>query len=312
MRYALSRVGQTLLTILLVSLALFILLRSVPGDPALALAGADAPPETVVAIREAYGLDRPVAMQYVTWLKNIATGDLGQSIIYSRSVASLALDALRPTLELIVMAMAVGILIGIPTGVLAATRARKLTDVVISYLSAVVLGIPTFWLGLVGLMVFGARLGWLPTSGWVSVFDDPWEGLKAGILPALALGMVQGMTLARFVRSAMLEALSGDFVRTARAKGVPERRVVWRHAFPNALVPTVTILGVQVGVLLGGAVVVERVFTRPGVGSLLVGGIQTRDYALVQGVVLLVVIWYTLINLLVDLSYGALDPRIRR
>ncbi len=171
---------------------------------------------------------------------------------------------------------------------------------------------PTFWLGLLALMVFAVRLDWVPTSGWVSIFDDPVESVRAMILPALAMGIGLGLGLARFVRSAMLEQLTADHVRTARAKGASERAVVWRHAFPNALVPVVTILGIQLGVLLGGTVVIERVFTRPGIGSLLVGGISTRDYALVQGVVLLVVVWYALINLLVDLSYGLIDPRIRK
>ncbi len=312
MRYGLSRLGQTVITVVLVSLALFVILRSVPGDPARTLAGADAPQEQVDAIRAEYGLDRPLPVQYATWLGHLLRGDLGQSITYSRSVTSLAWSALRPTLELIAFAMAFAIVLGIPIGILAATRARKLTDLIISYVSAFLLGFPTFWFGLLALMVFSVRLRWLPTSGYVSYFDDPIKGLKSALLPAASLGLVQAMTLARFVRAAMLEALQGDFVRTARAKGASNRRVVWRHALPNALVPTVTILGIQLGFLLSGAVVIERVFTRPGIGSLLVGGIQARDYALVQGVVLMVVLWYALINLLVDLSYGVLDPRIRR
>jgi peptide/nickel transport system permease protein len=161
-------------------------------------------------------------------------------------------------------------------------------------------------------MVFAVNLGWVPTAGWVSIFDNPFESIRAMILPASAIGLGLALGLARFVRSAMLEQLTSDYIRTARAKGASDRRVVWRHAFPNAMVPTVTILGIQLGVLLGGTVVIERVFTRPGVGSLLVGGIGTRDYALVQGVVLLVVVWFAVISLLVDISYGIIDPRIRR
>ncbi len=312
MRYVASRLGQTVFTIFLVSIALFLILRSVPGDPAVTLAGPDAPPEAVAAIRAEYGFDQPAVVQYLTWLGNIVQGDFGESIVYRESVVSLALEALHPSLELISFSMFLGLVIGIPLGVLAARRARSWFDVGLGYFTAGWMGMPTFWLGLLALMVFAVRLDWVPTSGWVSIFDDPVESVRAMILPALAMGIGLGLGLARFVRSAMLEQLTADHVRTARAKGASERAVVWRHAFPNALVPVVTILGIQLGVLLGGTVVIERVFTRPGIGSLLVGGISTRDYALVQGVVLLVVVWYALINLLVDLSYGLIDPRIRK
>ncbi len=312
MRFVLSRIAQALMTLLVVSFALFVILRSVPGDPARILAGPDAPIEQVEAIRKANGLDRPVPAQYLTWLGNVATGDFGTSVQYSRPVSTLAIDALRPTLELVAMSMSIALLIGIPLGVLAATRARKPTDVIISAVGALTLGFPTFWLGLLALMVFSVRLKWLPASGYVSYFSEPVAGLKSTLMPAAALGLVQGMTIARFVRSAMLEALTGDYVRTAKAKGASGRRVIWRHAFPNALIPTMTIIGLQLGFLIGGTVVVERVFTRPGIGMLLIGGIQTRDYPLVQGIVLLAVFWFALVNLLVELSYGIIDPRIRR
>lgn len=312
MRYAASRLGQMCFTVLLVSIVLFLILQSIPGDPALTLAGPDAPPEVIEAIRDEYGLDDPLPVQYVTWLVSIVQGDLGDSIVYDRSVLSLTLDALHPTLELIFFAMFLGAAIGIPLGVMAARRARSWVDISLGYFTATWMGFPTFWLGLLGLMVFSVNLGWVPTSGWVSIFEDPLESIRYMILPALAIGLAQALGLARFVRSAMLEQLTSDYVRTAQAKGASDRRVVWRHAFPNAMVPTVTILGIQLGVLLGGTVVIERVFTRPGVGSLLVGGITTRDYVLVQGVILVVVIWFAVISLLIDISYGLIDPRIRR
>lgn len=312
MRYVLSRFGQMLLTVLLVSIVLFLILRSVPGDPAETLAGLDATPEVIEAIRDEYGFNEPLPAQYLTWLGNIVQGDLGDSIVYDRSVLSLALDALHPTLELVFFAMLLAMVIGIPLGVMAARHARSWVDIGLGYFTAAWMGLPTFWLGLLGLMVFAVNLGWVPTAGWVSIFDDPLESIRFMILPALAIGLSLALGLARFVRSAMLEQLTSDYVRTARAKGALDRRVVWRHAFPNAMVPTVTILGIQLGVLLGGTVVIEKVFTRPGIGSLLVGGIGTRDYALVQGVVLLVVVWFALISLLVDVSYGIIDPRIGR
>ena len=312
MRYVLSRLGQMLVTVLLVSIALFLILQSVPGDPAVALAGPDATPEVIQAVREQYGTDQPIVLQYGKWLGNVVQGDLGQSIVYDRSVLDMAIDSLHPTLELIFFAMFLAMLIGIPLGVMAARHARGWLDIALGYLTAAWMGLPTFWLGLLGLMVFAVNFGWVPTAGWVSVFDDPIESIRFMILPALAIGLGLALGLARFVRSAMLEQLTSDYVRTARSKGASERRVIWRHAFPNAMVPTVTILGIQLGVLLGGTVVIEKVFTRPGVGSLLVGGIGTRDYPVVQGVVLLVVVWFAVISLLVDLSYGVIDPRIRR
>lgn len=312
MRYVMSRFGQMLITVLMVSIVLFLILQSVPGDPAVALAGPDATPEVIDAVREQYGTDQPIVVQYGKWLGNVLQGDLGTSIVYDQSVLDMALDALHPTLELIFFAMFLAMIIGIPLGVLAARHARGPIDIGLGYVTAAWMGLPTFWLGLLGLMVFAVNLGWVPTAGWVSIFDDPLESIRYMILPALAIGLGLALGLARFVRSAMLEQLTSDYVRTARAKGASDRRVIWRHAFPNAMVPTVTILGIQLGVLLGGTVVIEKVFTRPGVGSLLVGGIGTRDYPVVQGVVLLVVIWFALISLLVDLSYGVIDPRIRR
>jgi peptide/nickel transport system permease protein len=215
-------------------------------------------------------------------------------------------------MQLVLATFVLTLLIGIPTGILAATKVRTWIDILIGNLSALVLGFPPFWVGILLLMIFAVRLNWVSASGWISFSDDPLGAIRQLILPALSIAFIRGLGLARFVRSAMLEALSGDFVRMAQAKGVPRWKIIWAHAFPNALVPTVTILGIQLGVMLGGAVVIERVFTRPGIGSLLIGAITTRDYAVVQGVVMVVVIWFALINLLVDISYGIIDPRIRR
>jgi peptide/nickel transport system permease protein len=276
------------------------------------LAGPDATPETIEIIRIENGFDKPVIVQYLAWLNNLVHGDLGTSYLYRQPVLKLALKALAPTFQLVLSTFILTLLIGIPVGVLAASKAKSWVDILIGNISALVLGFPPFWFGLILLMFFAVRLNWVPASGWVPFSKNPIEAMRLLLLPSLSIAIIRGLALARFVRSAMLESLAGDYIRTAKAKGVPKWQIIWKHAFPNALVPTVTILGIQLGVMLGGAVVIERVFTRPGISSLLIGAIATRDYAVVQGVVLVIVVWFALINLIVDISYGIIDPRIRR
>ncbi|MDA8148288.1 MAG: ABC transporter permease [Actinomycetota bacterium] len=312
MRYVLSRVVQAVAVMFGVTTALFLLLRAVPGDPAAAIAGPNATPATIAAIRAQFHLNQPLPEQYVHWLGSVLTGHLGTSLAYQEPVSTLIGQNAMPSLQLVVAGMIVGLGLGIPLGVLAATHRRKPADLAVSGFTATVLGMPAFWMGLILLLVFSVDLRWVPSGGWANVFTDPVTGLKTLVLPAITLGLGIAAIQARFVRSAMIEALNGDYVRTARAKGASERTVVWRHAFRNALLPVITIAGIQVGVLIGGAVVIENVFARPGLGTVVATAIANRDYPVVEGVTLVLVAAFSAVNLLVDLLYAVIDPRIRR
>jgi peptide/nickel transport system permease protein len=309
--YVGSRLIQMVAVLLVASVGIFALVRLIPGDPAVALAGADAPPEVVQAIREQLALDRPLVVQYGQWLSHVARGDLGQSTSARVPVRDLILLAAPASIQLTVAAMCIAILVGGALGVAAAARHQRWPDVAVGVVTGTFIGIPAFWLGLILLLLFSLTLGWLPSGGWVDVFQDPLEGLRSLLLPAVTLGVIEGAVIARFMRASMLDALQEDHVRTARAKGLAPSAVLRRHGIRNALIPVVTVIGVQAGHLLGGVVVVEMVFSWPGLGRLVVGGIGQRDYAVVQGVLLLFVATYVVINLCVDLLYGYLDPRTR-
>lgn len=295
-----------------VTTALFIVLHSVPGGPETALAGPDATPEILAAIRQQYGLNDPIIVQYFDWFGNLLAGKLGNSVIYNVPVSTLIGQALQPTLQIVIGSMIVAIIVGVLVGTLAAVKARKTADVVIGYVTAGLLGIPQFWLGILLLIVFSVQLKWIPTGGYASLFTDPGAAIKAMILPVMVLGVTIGCVIARFVRASLLEQLGADYVRTARAKGAPHRTVIFKHALRNALIPTMTIVAIQFGVLLGGTVIIEQVFARPGMGQLITTAVGNRDYNVVQGVVVVLVAAFTLINLAVDLTYGLVDPRIRR
>lgn len=311
MRHGLSRLLQTIVVMWGVITAMFLMVRALPGDPAVQLAGPTATPATVAAIRAQYHLNQPIFTQYTHWLGQLLRGDLGTSIIYQTKVTTLIGQSLQPSLQMLVAAMLIGVPVGVLGGVIAATHRRKPADLAVSGAGAVVLGMPAFWTGLLMMLLFSVELHWLPSGGFANVFTDPVNGLKTLALPAVTLGAGVAAVEARFVRSSMVEALSGDYVRTARAKGASERRVVWVHALRNALLPVITITGIQVGALLGGVVVIENVFARPGLGTLIANGISQRDYPLVQGVTLVLVAVFVLVNLVVDLLYSVIDPRIR-
>lgn len=300
-----------LVVLVMASGVIFAIIRMIPGDPAVSLAGPDATPEVLTAIRESLALDQPLPIQYVQWLGNVVTGDLGQSISARRPVADLIVNAFPASLQLATAALIITVVLGLTFGVAAAVTHRRWPDLIIGVSSSAIIGVPAFWLGMIGLIVFSRGLGWLPSGGWVSIFSDPLQGLRTLALPATAVGLVQGSILARFMRASMLDVLDDDHVRTAHAKGVRGSLVLWRHAFRNALIPVITVIGVQAGNLLGGIVVIEVIFAWPGLGRLIVNAVGQRDYPVVQAALLLLITTFVVINLIVDILYGYLDPRTR-
>jgi len=301
-RFLLLRLGRALLTITLVVTFAFVVLR-LSGDPAMLILNVDAPAEAITAFRRAWGLDQPLWVQYLAYVGNILQGDLGQSMRDGRPAAALVWERVPATLALTVPALLIKVCVGIPAGVQAALRRGSLTDRLVMAAAVAGFTVPSFVLGLVLVLVFAVKLGWLPSGGQ----DSAWSA----VLPVVTLGVGGAAVLARFTRSAMLEVLGQPYIRTALAKGVPWRQVVRGHALPNAAIPTVTIVGFMVGSLIAGAVVVESVFSWPGVGRLLVVAVSNRDLAVVQCILLLVAATMVLANLAVDLAYGLLDPRLR-
>jgi peptide/nickel transport system permease protein len=301
----------SVITLLLISLIVFTGVRMIPGDPARVLAGTDADTAGLEEIRQKYGLNDPLPLQYTRWLGLAVRGDLGESIRTRTSVARTVALKLPITLELACLALLVALSIAIPAGVVAAVRRNTAWDVLASGVSLCGVSIPNFWLGIMLILLVSVRFGWLPASGFVPIAEDPVGNLKRMLMPALVLGTGLAAVLMRQTRNAMIEVLSADYVRTARAKGLAQMAVVVRHALRNGLIPVVTILGLQMGALMGGAVVTEQIFVLPGFGRLIVEAVFTRDYPVVQGVVLITASSYVLINLLVDLSYTVLNPRIR-
>lgn len=308
-RYIARRLMEIVPVLVLVSVFIFMLIRLVPGDPAALLAGSDATPEEVEQTREQLGLTGSPVTQYVRWLGDALRLDFGNSFRYRLPVSEVIRDQLEPTLQLGVSAYLFTLVVGIVGGVLAA-RSRT-WNVVVNGIASVSVGFPTFVLGILLVVVFAVWLGWLPAGGAVSFTEDPLEAVKHLILPTIALGSVTAAVLMRFVRTAMRDVLSEDYVRTARAKGLRERVIINRHALRNALIPVITVSALQLGRLLGGALVVEQVFARPGLGRLLVGAIQGRDYVLIQALVLMLVLVFVFANLLADILYGLADPRVR-
>ena len=298
-------------TLVLVSLIVFAGVRAIPGDPARVLAGAEADEAGLEEIREKYGLKDNVAVQYLRWASHAVRGDLGVSIRTRESVIGTVASKLPITIQLTVLSIVVALAIALPAGVIAAVRRNSAWDVLMSGLSLGGVSIPNFWLGIMLILLVSVRLGWLPASGFVPPWVDPVDNVRRMIMPALVLGTGLAAVLMRQTRNAMIEVLSADYIRTARAKGLAQPAVVIRHALRNSLIPVVTILGLQMGALMSGAVVTEQIFVVPGFGRLIVEAVFTRDYPLVQGVVLITASSYVLINLLVDISYSVLNPRIR-
>ena len=287
-------------------------MQILPGDPASIILGTEAQPDTLAAVRHQLGLDIPISQRYFLWIGGMLTGDLGLSYTYQVPVAGLLGSRIAVSLPLALMAMVLSTGIGIPAGVIAAARRGRPADAGVMGAAQIGLAVPNFWLGLLLILLFAVRLGWLPASGFVGWGQGIWPALRTLLLPALALALPQAAILARVARSAVLETLGEDYVRTARAKGLAERAALWRHAVPNALIPVVTILGLQFSFLIAGTVIIENVFTLPGIGRLVFQAIAGRDLIVVQDLVVLLAGVVIVVNFVVDLLYAVLDPRLAK
>ena len=310
-RYILHRLALLVPTLVLVSMLVFGLQQLLPGDPALALAGEQRDPQVIDFIRHRYHLDQPLPVQYLLWICSVLQGDLGESIRIQRPVLDLVAEKLPVTIELTLFAMVIALGIGIPAGVLAAVKRGTGWDILANAVALWGLSTPNFWLGILLILLFSVELGWLPASGFVSPAESLGRNLATLIMPAFVLGNAIAAVVMRHTRSSMLQALRSDYVRTARAKGLSELRVILRHALPNALQPVITLGALEFGGLLSGAVLTEQVFTIPGFGKLIVDAVFNRDYAVVQGVVLVTATFYTLLNLAADVLYAVVNPRLR-
>ncbi len=310
-RYALVRLLQMVPLLLLVSLLSFGLIKLVPGDPAVVMGGATATAAEIDAIRHTMGLDRPLHVQLLAYYASLARGDLGRSLMLGQPVADALLERAPVTLAVATYSMVLTLVLGLLTGVLAALRHNSWVDQLVSFVALLGVSLPNFWLGLMMIVVFSVHLGWLPTGGYVAPLASPLGFLHTATLPAVSLALLQIGLLTRVTRSAMLEELRQDYVRTARAKGLPERLVVGRHALTNAMIPVVTVLGLILSVLLSGSVIVETIFDVPGIGLLLGNAILRRDYPMIQGGLLFVAATLMVLNLLTDILYGVFDPRVR-
>jgi peptide/nickel transport system permease protein len=310
--YILRRILIAIPTLILVSIFVFMLQKLLPGDPVLVMAGEERDPEVLAYLREQYRLNDPLIVQYFHWVGNVLQGDLGMSLRTRQPVTTLIADKLPVTIQLAVMAMIFAFLIGIPAGILSAVRKGTLTDYIANFIALSGLSIPNFWLGIMLILLVSVNLGWLPASGYESLWSDPVRSIETMIMPAFVLGTALAATLMRHTRSAMLGVLQSDYVRTARAKGLRGRVVVLKHAFRNAVLPIVTLSALLFGELLAGAVLTEQIFTIPGFGKLIVDAVFNRDYAVVQGVVLCTAVGFILMNLIADVLYVLLNPRMRQ
>ena len=311
-RYVLRRLLSAVPVVVLVAVIVFVAVQLAPGDPVLVMLGSDARPEVIESMRRDLGLDRPIHVQFLAWVGRALTGDLGRSLFLDRPVTTAIAERLEPTVLLTFGAVAVAIAIGVPAGILSAVRKGGLVDQAFMLLALSGVSVPEFWLALNLVVVFGVDLRWFPVAGYVPIAEGGLlAALRCLVMPAFAVGFVQSALIARMTRGAMIEVLSQDYVRTARAKGVSAFGVVARHAFRNVLVSVVTVVGLVFALALGGAIVVETVFNIPGIGRLLVESVLRRDYTLIQGVVLYIAVAYVLFNLLVDVLYVYIDPRVR-
>ncbi len=309
--YVVRRLLQTVIVLVFVSIIVFSLMQIMPGDPALTILGQEATQEQIQALRSELWLDQPLHIQYLHWATNALRGDFGSSISYHDSVTSLILTRLPITFHLGLIAFVLSTLVSIPAGIISAIRRGSWIDSIITVSANLAMAIPIFWLGILGIYLFALRLGWLPVQGYTSPAENLVLSTQQIIMPSFCLAIVPLASLVRQTRSSMLEVIRQDYIRTARSKGLRERAVILGHALKNALIPVVTLLGIQLRNLVGGAVLVETVFNIPGMGRLMVTGVFNKDFVVVQGCVMVVAIVVALSNLAVDLSYGYLDPRIR-
>ncbi|MEM4311675.1 MAG: ABC transporter permease [Nitrososphaerales archaeon] len=310
-RFIYTRLATVLPTAFISLTIIFFLLEIVPGDTADVLLGPGANQQDIEFLRKMLGLDLPPHERYLDFLVNVVKGDFGISLATSRSVNKLIMEALPVTLTLAVSSMLIALLIGIPSGIISAIKRNTRTDLFVSFGALVGISVPGFWLGMLMLLFFAVYLKVLPGAGFVNPFLDPIEGIKHLIMPSLMLGLILAGFISRITRSSLIEVMLQDYILTARAKGLPERIIIYKHALKNALIPVVTVVGFQFGALLGGAVIAETIFTMSGIGKLIYSGIIDRDFPVVEGVAITMVLTFILINLVVDLVYMYLDPRVR-
>ncbi|HEY0835563.1 MAG TPA: ABC transporter permease [Azospirillum sp.] len=309
--FLLRRTAALIVTLLVATLVVFVVLEVLPGDPAAVMLGTGASEETLAALRAQLGLDQPAPERYARWLGGMLTGDFGRSYTYDVPVTGLVAERAQVSLPLALLAIALSTAVAIPVGVFAAARRGRPAEAVVMALTQVGVAVPNFWLGLLLIVVFSVQLGWLPAGGFAGWEDGVWPGLRSLLLPAVALALPQAAILARVTRSSVLETLKEDYVRTARAKGLGPGKALWRHAVPNALIPVVTIMGLQFSFLLAGTIVIENVFALPGIGRLIFQSIAQRDLIVVKDVVVLLAATVVVVNFVVDIAYALLDPRLR-
>jgi len=309
--YLAKRVALLLWVLILISIVIFTLMHSIPGDPMQVMYGIMASPENIEMARRQLGLDKPVYIQYLVWLTNMLQGNFGASLRTHRPVLQSVLERVPATFLLTMASMTIALVIGILSGVVSASKPGSKLDYIGAVLAQLGMSMPDFWLGIILILVFSVRLQIFPSSGYASMIENPFESLRHLALPAITVGTINAAIITRMTRSSMLEVLSQDYIRTARSKGLSERLVVYKHALKNSLIPVVTVVGTQFGYLLGGVIIVETIFAYPGVGRLLYTSIYQRDYPLVQGSVLTLAFAFCLVNLIVDILYLFLDPRIR-
>ena len=310
-RYLIIRAVGVIPTLIGISILVFGITYLIPGDPALIMAGSEATPEVVANLRQQWGLDQPVYIRYLSWLGNMVRGNLGDSYFSRQTVTQLVGNALPVTLELAILSLLVAVLIAIPTGIVSAVKAGSWFDLGAAALAFIGLSIPSFWLGIMLIYVFAVHLQQLPAGGFTPLSAGLWPNLQSMILPSIALGTFASTQLMRYLRASLLDVLHADYIRTSRAKGLRERSVLLRHAVRNALIPFTTVLGVQMGYLLGGTVIAESVFALPGIGRLVLTAVLNRDYQVATGIIFLIATAFVLINLVVDMIYPILDPRVR-
>jgi peptide/nickel transport system permease protein len=309
--YILRRLVHSVIIVWGCATLVFFIIRAIPGDPVIQMLGTEYTPEAADALRHKLGLDEPVYVQYVKWLGNMARGDFGSSITGAERVDSAIMSGLPKTMSISILSFVIAVAIAVPAGVLAALRRNTFVDFLVSLIAFLGVSMPSFWFGIILIIVFAVNLGWLPSLGYASLTEDGFiEWIRHLILPSLAIGAGYAAILMRFVRAGLLEALSSDYIRTARAKGLAERHVVVGHGLRNSMIPVVTVAGIQVALLLSGTVVIETVFSIRGIGRLLVGAIFDKDYPMVQGTILVVTVIFVMANLIVDILYTWLDPRI--
>lgn len=311
LKYIAKRVLSLIPVLFVVSIVIFGIIHITPGDPASVILGQEATPEQISELREQLGLNEPIHMQYFNWIQGVVQGDLGTSYFMREPVTKAIIDHLKPTLSVAMLGMVVSLLIAIPIGIAAANRRGTFTDQTIMGFSLLGMSVPSFLLGLLLSLFFGVKLGVLPVAGYQPLSSGLWNHLKYLILPAISLGSIQAALIARMTRTSMLEVLNTNFIKTARSKGVKDRKIVYKHALRNAFLPILTVIGSTLGTLMAGAVVTETIFNIPGIGQLIINSVERRDYSVIQGVVLFVTFIYVFLNLIIDLLYGIIDPRVR-